>query len=207
MTLRNKFSLPDSAPHVAEQLLDKSWGDLEVLESSGYLLFPAEIRKRKTDGSFEAIPVRLRVPREPDLRAARVEARKAALDANLDLERDRDLIQDLEDIHILCKAMRSHEPPHEEFDPFPEHFEQFYYRASIMALLDQLENLSQLVNPRPDAIQDDEVMPLVMAIAEERNISPLAVYGPDAQAGFVLTMVDQLVNCMEQKSSSESSEP
>lgn len=207
MALREKFSLPDSEPHVVEQLLEKDWGEMEVLESQGYLLFPAEIHKRKKDGSFEAIPVLMRIPKEPDLRAARVAARNTAIEDGLDLERDKDLVQNLEDIHILCRSLRNPKPNHEEFDPFPEHFEKIYDRASISALFDKLEKLSSLVNPRPDSIAEGEIVPLMMAIAEGRDISPLAVYGPDAQAGFILTMVDQLLSFMAPKSSSESSEP
>lgn len=207
MSLSDRFKLPDSPPHVVEQLLEKDWGELEVLEVEGYLLFPAEIHKRRADGSFETIPVRLRVPREPNRRAARVSARKAALEQGLDLDRDKDLIQNLEDIHLLCDCLRDPKQPSIPFDPYPEEFEKIYDTKSIAALWEKLELLGTLVDPKPNTISKDEMYVLLAAIAKERNIAPLAVFGPDAQDFFIVTMADQLLSFMEPKSSSESSEP
>ena len=134
MPIKRDINLKNSSDHVIEQLLNKDWGDLELLETGdGRLLFPAEIHKLKKGGGFETIPVMLRIPREPELRQARVQAREIAKKDGLDLDRDKDLIKNLEDICILCEACRNPKPPHETFDPYPGDFEKNYDLHSIAA--------------------------------------------------------------------------
>jgi len=206
-----KPDLSDSQPHVAEQLLNKSWGELETVEAGGYLLFPAEIYRRKKNGSFEATPIKLRVPREHENRKARVQARQIALKDGLDLDRDKDLVENLEVYCTLSMAMRNPKPMdngvYEEFDPFPESLEKRYDKASMTALYSQLMALSELVNPQPNKISKEEMLALIAAIAKERNILPLAVFGPDSQASFIVSMAELLWSLLESKSSSDLSAP
>jgi len=76
---------PKEHDHVIEQLLSRTWGELEVLEQDGRLFFPEKIYKRGAKGEFDGTDVLLTVPREPDLRWARgqgkprEQARQAAL--------------------------------------------------------------------------------------------------------------------------------
>ena len=200
-------NLPDSVhPHVAEQLLSKSWGELEIMEHADHLLFPEVIHKMKKDGSFETIDVRVRVPREPDLRKARVKARNIAKAEGLDPRADSDLVDNLEIICILSEAIRNTTHPHEPYIPDPIVLEKKYDRASLLSLWDRLEKLSSTLNPRPDTMSEPEMLAVVAAIAKDRSISPLAVYGLDAQASCIISMVDRLASLTESKSSLEQSE-
>jgi hypothetical protein len=213
MSVKGKLTndLPGSHDHVIEQLLGKPWGELEILEYSGRMLFPAEIHKITKGGTFETVLVRLMIPREPELRKARVKARELALKSGIDLDRDKDLFNDLETICILAVAIRNYKPMDSGFcEPFemePEDLEKLYDRASLMAIYEKLERLSEVINPQPNKTTKEETLALMAAIAKERNISPLAVFGPDAQNSFIVTMVDLLLSYMRSKSSSEPSEP
>lgn len=213
MSVKKKIAndLPGSQSHVIEQLLGKDWGELEVLEYEGRMLFPAEIHKIKKNGTFETVPVRLQVPREPDLRKARVQARQIALEDGLDLDRDKDLVEDLETICILSIAIRNYKPMDSGFcEPFemdPKYLEKNFDRASLMAVWSKLDRLTERVNPRPEKMTKEESLAMLCAIAKARNISPLLAFGPDAQDSYIVTMGDLLLSYMGQKSSSESSEP
>ena len=196
----------DAHPHVVEQLLGKSWGELEVLEHYGYLLFPDSIYKRKKDGTFDEIKVCLRVPRQHELRKARVEARKIALEDGLDLERDKDLFNDLETVCTLSIVIRNRTAPHEPMIPDPRELERDYDRASLMQLWAKVDSLNQVIDPAPHNISEEEMFALIAAIAKDRSISPLAVYAAGSLDTFVIFMASLLVNFLVSKSSSEQSD-
>jgi hypothetical protein len=196
----------DAYPHVVEQLLGKSWGELEVLEHYGYLLFPDSIYKRKKDGTFDEIKVCLRVPRQHELRKARVEARRIAMEDGLDLDRDKDLFNDLETICILSMAIRNRATPHESMIPEPRELERDYDRACLMQIWAKLDALHQVVDPAPHKISEEEMFALIAAIAKDRSISPLAVYAADSQANFVIFTASLLASFLVSKSSSEPSD-
>lgn len=196
----------DVHDHVIAQLLSKDWGELEVLEHAGYLLFPDVLLRRQRDGSFKQEPVMLRVPREPDMRKARVEARAIFKKEGLDEKLDRVMFSNLESFCILAEACRNVSPPHEPWVPDARDLEKNYDKASLMQLWEKLERLNDVVNPAPEKISPQEMLVLLAAIAKERNIGPLAVYGSAAQTSFVVTMVDLLLSLSESKSSSELSE-
>jgi hypothetical protein len=198
--------LDETSPHVAEQLIGKSWGELEVLEHAGYLLFPDSIYKRGKSGKFDEVKVSLRLPRQHELRRARVMARDLAIKDGLDLERDRDLFGDLETVCILSMAIRNSTPPHEPMVPDPLELEKLYDRACLMQIWAKIDALHQLVDPAPHKISEEEMFALVAAIAKDRSISPLAVYAADLQAHFVIYMACLLNPLLEFKLSSAPSD-
>lgn len=190
-------------PHVVEQLIGKSWGELEVLEHYGYLLFPESIYKRKKDGSFEEKKICLRVPRQHELRKARVDARQIALEDGLDLDRDKDLFGDIETACILSMVIRNSTTPYEQIEPDPRQLEKTYDRESLMQIWTKLDALHNIIDPAAHTITQEEMFALIAAIAKERNIGPLAVYAADLQATFIVTMACMLVPFLVSKSSSE----
>ena len=196
-----KTALPESVPdHVVERLLGKDWTDLEVLEEAGYLLFPEKIYKRKKDGSFESKDILLRVPREHELRKARVMARQIAQEDGLDLDRDEDLISNIEDTCILTFAIRENIKGFPPLWPEPKQLEKTYDKASLIHLWAKLDNLTKVVNPAPETISENEILVVVSKIASERSIAPLLVYGSEAQNSCIVTMADLLVNSLEPRS-------
>jgi len=186
-----------------EEKNDNLWKSLEAQEYQGRLLYPGKLARKKKDGTFEYIDIMLRVPREPELRKARVDARKSAIASGLDLDRDKDLVEDLENIHILSYCIRSSRPPStsqgpgfEQWVMSPQELEETYDRQSIMSLWQQLNSISESMSPSEDNISESQFIFMLSAMTKERSIHPLAVYGPDAQRSFILTMADRLMNYM-----------
>jgi hypothetical protein len=178
-----------------EQLLERDWAGLEVLEKDGRLLFPDKIYRRQGDGTFRGHDVLLQVPREPDLRWARIQARRIANESDppLDPDRDRDLIDNLEALCLVSRCMRDPQVPTREFDPDPAHLEAAWDKAALTQIYEKLDRLAQVVDPRPTDLGEEEMLALVAAVAKARNILPLAVYGPAAQNSCIVTMADRLV--------------
>ena len=197
-----KFS-DDVHEHVIAQLLSKDWSELQVLEHYGYILFPEKLYRRKPNGSFEEKEIYLRVPREPELRAARVSSRKIAESEGLDLDRDRDLVETLECICILSVAIRNNTKPYEPWEPDPKILEKTWDRGSLTQLWAKLNEYMRVIDPRPETISKEEMIVLMANIAKEGNIYPLHVYGQVAQNSFIITMANLSLSYLESKSSSE----
>lgn len=193
--------------HVVEQLLGKSWGELETLEHAGYLLFPETLYRRTKDGSFEEIKVALRVPREYERRAARVEARRMATAEGLDPKLDADMIDELETLCLLWRAIRMPTHPHDPLVMSVEELDKTYDRACLIQAYGKLDALHQVIDPSPASISEAEMFALLAAVAKERNLLPLAVYAPDARDSFTITTAVLLQSLLESKSSSEQSGP
>lgn len=204
MPIGDGFDLPsDVHDHVIAQLLGRDWGELEVLEHYGNLLFPEKLYKRKKDGTFESKDIMLRIPREPDLRKARVTARKMAIDDGLDLDRDSDLVETIECICTLSIAIRNNTEPHEPWEPNPRLLEKNWDRSSLTQLWAKLNEYANIIDPRPDKLSAEEILVLMANIAKEKNIYPLHVYGPASQNSFIVIMAGLLMNYLESKSLSE----
>lgn len=191
------FDLPeDLYPHVVQQLMEKSWAELEVLEHAGYLLFPDEIYRRMRDGTFERKKVRLRLPRTNERRAARVQARAWAEEDKLDPELDKDLIDELETLCLLSVAIRDATPPHSPFEPDPKVLERTWDKPSLVQVWRKLDALYHVVDPAPDKISEGEMLALMAKLSKERHLGPLAAYGSAAQTTFVVTMADRLLSSL-----------
>ena len=193
--------------HVIEQLLSKDWGELEVLEHADYLLFPDKVYRREKGGGFEEIDVVLRVPRENEFRKARVQARVIGVADGMDVSVDADLFENLENLCLLSVCIRNAKPPHEPWCPDPKVLERKYDRVTLSQIWAKIDKLNGVVNPAPDNISKDETYALMAALAKERHLGPLAVYGSGAQTSFILFMVDVVMSSLDSKSSSEQSEP
>ncbi len=187
---RADFALPSNVyDHISKALKTNTWGDeIEVLEHNDYLLFPAAILKRKTDGSFEEEKCRLRVPREHEMRKARGQAREIMTEDGLDWKEDADLFTNIETWCILSQSIRSYTEPFEPFDPDPRSLEKRYDKHSLMAIWAKLDALTRIVDPRPDDLSTGEIIGLIVAIAREENTGPLADYGSPAQSSCIVTM-------------------
>lgn len=202
-----EFDLPENIhDHVLEQLMSKDWEDLKMLEHAGYLLFPENLYKRTKDGKFEAKPIMLRIPREPELRKARIESRRIAKEDGLDLNMDKDLIETIECTCILSMSIRNNTPPYEPWEPDPRLLEKYWDRSSLSQLWAKLDELAKVIDPRPENISSEEMLMLMTKIAKVRNIHPLHAYGPGAQNFFIVTMAGLSLTYLESKSSSELSE-
>jgi len=146
----------------------------------------------------------LRVPREGDMRRARVLARSLAASEKIDEQRDRDMFVNLENICILAFAIRNNTAPYEPWQPEPLLLERQYDKVCLQGMWSKLDQLNEVLNPSPSQLSSGEIVALIAAIARSRNLGPLAVYGPGAQTSFVVSMADLLLNSVGSKLSLES---
>ncbi len=195
------FTLPDTVyDHISDALKGKSWVDADVLEWADYLLFPGEVLKRKAGGEFERTPVRLRVPREHEMRKARSDARAIMADDGLDCATNRDLFTNVETFCILSMCIRNTTEPFEPWEPNPRELEKRYDKSSLMAIWAKLDALAKIVDPRPDELSSAEIVALITAIAKEGTTGPLVAYGSLAQASFVVIMAKLCAISLDTKS-------
>jgi hypothetical protein len=148
----------------------------------------------------------LRVARDHELREARTEAREICKKDKINPELDPDLFDQADAMCILAKCIRSDTPPHEPHEPNPLTLEKRYDRASLKTLWARLEVYNELVNPRPEKIGEEDMFAIIAAIARERNIGPLAVFGSRAQSSYIISTAVLLQTLLGSRSSLESSD-
>lgn len=187
---------------LVQAILEKTWDELETLEHAGYLLFPDTLRRRKRDGTWEEIPVTLRVPREPETRRARVQARQWAKEEGLDPQLDPDVFDNMDTMCILAMAIRNATPPHEPWEPDPKVLESKYDRPCLDAMWAKLEALRTVIDPRPNQLSEEDIAAVIASIASTRTTVPLAVFAGAAQNSCVVSMAEQLMSLLGSKSSS-----
>jgi len=194
----------DQREHVIDHLMGKDWSEIEALEHNDYVMFPDKLIRRQADGGWETKDVMLRVPREHELRKARVQARELAKREHISEEKDQDLFANLENMSILAIAIRNDTKPHEPWEPEPLALERRYDKVCLQRLWEKVDRLNDILNPSPNQLSSAEIVVLIAAIANARNLGPLVVYGPGAQTSFVVSMVDLLLNSLGSKFSSAS---
>lgn len=198
------MALEKDSASLIEAILSKTWEELEALEFQGSLLFPAEVVRRRAK-DWERIPVMLKVPREPDMRKARLKAREWAAREKLDPELDPGMFDNMDTMCVLADAIRNVSPPHEPWEPFPEELEAKYDRPSLDAVWAQIEQLRKVIDPRPDALGEDVILAVISAVARSRSLVPLVAFAGDSQTNCIITMAVQLQSFLGSKSSSEPS--
>lgn len=193
--------LKAAAEDIIADVLAKSWDELKAFEFADRLLFPETLLKLKADGTFESIPICLRIPREFELRAARIDARKWAVDEGLDPNLDSELFDNMDTVCTLTIAIRNATPPHEPWEPDPRRLERNYDKPSLEALWAKVDAYRSVIDPRVDELDETETLTLIAAVAAMRNVVPLAGLGGSAQNSLIVSMAVRLLSYQETKSS------
>lgn len=193
--------LKGSAEEIIAAILAKDWSELKAIEHADRLLFPETLLKLKADGSFESIPVCLRVPREFEIRRARVQARKWAAEEDLDPELDPELFDNLDTLCLLAIAIRNATEPFEPWEPDPKRLDRNYDKPCLEALWAKIDAYRSVIDPRVEELDETETTMMIAAIAASRNVVPLAGCAGSAQNNFVVSMADQLQTLLGSKSS------
>lgn len=170
---------------LVQEILKRSWADLEVLEFQGHLLFPFQIVRYTATGR-ELINVMLQVPREPVSRKARLQARAWAAKEGLDPVLDPDLFDNMDTMCILSLSIRNTTPPHEPWEPDPAVLEAKYDRPSLDAAWARIEALRMVIDPQEGVVDDDTFSMLIAMIAKKGNIDPLAVLDSSGLQSFIV---------------------
>lgn len=170
---------------LVQEILKRSWADLQVLEFQGHLLFPHQITRFTATGR-ELIDVMLQVPREPISRKARLQARTWASKVGLDPNLDPDLFDNMDTMCILSLCIRNVSAPHEPWEPDPAVLEEKYDRPSLDAAWARIEALRIVIDPQESVVDDDTFAMLIATIAKKANIDPLAVLDSNGLQTFIV---------------------
>lgn len=172
-----------------DRLGGRTWDELETFEDTdGRLTFADQIRRRKP-GGWEAIPVRVRVPRPRDLLAARKNAREYFAGAKLDETKDHDLFVEVEQLAIMALAIREGAEPHgqlADIDDLARNFDE----ASIRDIQSRINHYRDMLDPRQNELTEVDVFELLIAIKRLGHLGPLVDIAGGAQSGFLLRMAD-----------------
>ncbi len=195
---------------VTYELSAKTWEELEAVEFNDRLLFPDVLHVRKKDGTFKPEKVAFRVPRGPEIREARAQAKLLATEQGINKADDPELFDDLDNTCILWRALRSATEPHEPFEVDVAALEKRFDRDVLKLAWAKLEGYRRTTDPRPAAITKEQILMVVAAIAKRRAISPLLVFDGPAQDSCVVFMASLLSRLLTSPASqpwSESSTP
>jgi hypothetical protein len=151
----------------------RSWAELEVLpHESGRLTVPCELRKVGADGKVVATKVRVWAPTPEDHFAARVEAKGWLKRLKLDLAEDKDVFDQLEQLCLLARSIRTHEPPHAQFVA-PEELAR-YDEGSLQDIQERVNRLKEELDPRDSVTTEEQFWKTVIQIAKLESAAPLA---------------------------------
>ena len=197
----------DNREHVASALLAKTWAELEVLEHADRLYFPHTMRQRRADGSWKELRVRIRVPRSLEMETVRLDARKLAHDRGVDPELDTDKFSNLESLCELQFALREWSPPHEAIALDAVDLGNRWDTPVLEDELRMVEHWRVALDPAPDTLDPGELLAVIAAITEERDIRPLRVFGGRSQIDCIVGMADLCTTLLAQQSSLQPSAP
>jgi hypothetical protein len=170
-----------------EELGGRTWEELEVLEhEAGQLMFPAKLRRRDKSGAVVTTAVRVRAPSAADQFAARKEARAWCRKAELDEQKDKELFEQLEQLCLLAKAVRTDAAPHGQFADAADLAN--YDEGCLRDLQEQVTAFKARLDPRESILTDEQAWKAIVAVAREANIGPLVDIDGHEQPILVVRM-------------------
>ena len=170
------------------ELGGRSWAELEAARhDSGKLMFRDQLRRRGPDGSPEVTDVRVCVPSVQDHVQARVEAVAwFAKNAGLDRERDSELFDEVEQVCLLARCVRTAKAPHSQFADAEELGQ--YDEAALQDILGRLTVYKRLVDVREAVVTEDDFWLKVVAVAKAGHLLPLTDIAGHEQPSFIVRM-------------------
>lgn len=202
----------DDRSHIAAQLASKTWAELEVIEAQigehkeGRLLFPDNLFKRAPDGKWRQIPVRFMPLRTAEEREARLMARRIAAEEELDPKLDPGEFDNLDTLCRLWKALREPTAPYEPVAMDPRDLERRFDKGAIAHAWAQYAFWASQVDPRPTDLDEGELVAVIAAIAERRDIRPLLAFDGQSQTSCIIGMATMLAPFLRSQSLSAQSE-
>lgn len=183
-----------------------TFAELEVARhESGRLMFPDELRRVNERGELSTTKIRVWVPTPSDQIDARVQARIwFGSKKGLDPERDRDLFDEMEQICLLARAIRTTEPPHGQLCDATEL--AGYDEACLHDILERINAYKAALDPRPSDLDDEHFWNTVITIARTASLVPLAGIAGRAQRSFITRMAREASRSRTDRSSAPSSE-
>lgn len=168
----------------------QNWQAIGIEEHGGILHMPARIRSRKKDGGLVEVPVLLRNVTGPQRLKARTDARAWAKDAGLDLDRDRDLVDLLENYCILGFVVRDPDG-HTQHRIDGRSLWKEYDPQSLDQLWAAYEAWTRMLHPSFGKWDGEQLWLVIARIKAGATLTPLAVMPGLEQANCILLMAQE----------------
>lgn len=176
------------------ELGDRTWDELEIVEhGDGTLLFSDKLRKRNAKGGVDEIPVRVCVVRSIKIAEARAETRAWCKELKIDPALDRDIFDNLEQLTITARAIRTHGAPYAQFAT-KEELATDYDEASIWDIKGRIEAIREMMDPRESELEYEQIWSKIAAVAKAGNLLPLTGIAGREQLSLVVFMAGQALS-------------
>jgi hypothetical protein len=181
-------SNPEKAVAKAAAFVVDNWETLGVEEHDGVLHLPAALKRRNKSGGIDEVPVMLRNVTNPYKFKARVQARTMATTLwSLDLDRDRDQVEQLENYCLLAYAIRD-----------PKTFDQHVMTAELLLQRYDTQALAEIwgrynvwvemLDPRFGELDAEQLWQVIARIAREKTPAPLVSMPSREQFSCIVSM-------------------
>ena len=196
---------PEDAVARGAAFVIDNWDALGVAEHDNVLHLPAALKRRTKTGGIAEVPVMLRNVTNAHRFKARVQSRALALSWGLDLDRDRDQVEQLENYAILAYAIRD-----------PRTFDQ--HMASVDLLLTHYDTQSlaeiwgrynvwvEMLDPRFGEMTAEQLWQVIARIAREKTPAFLVSMSSVMQFTSIVSMAELALDSPKRPSWLQSSE-
>jgi hypothetical protein len=182
-----------------------TWADAELIRhESGRLLFADRLRRYSERGELVETKVRVWVPVPVDHVEARVQARAWFAGKKLDPVLNQKLFDEVEQVCLLARAIRTFEPPHPQLYQ-PEELGTFD-DGCLTDIQERINQYKDLIDPRVDVVDEDAFWRLVSNLAKSETLLPLADIAPRALRRCIVRMAQAALRSPTAPSSATSSE-
>jgi hypothetical protein len=167
-----------------------NWESLGVQEHEGVLHLPASIKRRNSKGIVEEQPVALRNVTNAHRYKCRQLARSHAVEHGLDIDRDKDVVSEIENWAILTYAIREPEKPFDQHVATVKDLTTTYDTQSLVELWGRYNIWVDMLDPRFGEMSNEQIWLAIARIHAEKNPSFLASFGGTAQITIITCMAD-----------------
>jgi hypothetical protein len=175
------------------QLTLDNWEEIGVQESpDGILHLPATIKRRNAKGNVIEETVFLRNVSNPQRFKARTAARAWAAELQLDLDRDKDLVDQLENYSILAFAIRDGQ--FIQHMPDAKLLFKTYDMQSLNELWGVYDAWLRMLHPSFGTWDGEKLWKVIAKVSAGSTLAPLAVLPGIEQASCVLFMARECVH-------------
>ena len=168
-----------------------NWESLGVTEHGGALHLPTTIKRRNVSGGLDETPVALRNITNAQKFQSRTIARRYALDNSLDLDRDRLLIEDIENYAVLTFAIRDPKPPHDQHVNGVDRLLAIYDTQSLAELWVRYNSWIDMLDPRFGQLSNEQLWQVTARVAKEMDPGFLSVLPGYEQATYIVLLAQE----------------
>ena len=181
----------DKIEHVTRLVLE-NWDAIGVEELDGALHLPASIKRRDKSGAIAEVKVLMRNVTNHHRFKARTHSREWAKNLHLDLDRDADLVEHLENYSILAFAIRDvpegDDRSSVQHVPDGETLFKLYDQQSLSELWGRYDAWIRMLHPSFGEWDAEQMWQVIARIRGGADVTPLAVMPGIAQASCILLM-------------------